>query len=153
TKLLDTDYLETASDEWFADSNDDGVGEIAVGRLPVRSPQEAVKMIAKLVNYDGSTTSNSVVLVSDANDGDNFERATARLRDLLPQDLNIAEVKRGSEDAETVKSRLLEAINKGAKLVNYTGHGSQERWRGDLFNTDDARNLTNAGNLSAFVMM
>src|SRR5262249_19101107 len=51
------------------------------------------------------------------------------------------------------KSRLLEAINKGAKLVNYSGHGSLDRWRGDLLTTDDARNLTNAGNLSAFMMM
>ncbi|GEM_PF-924656 len=153
TKLLDTDYLETASDEWFADSNDDGVGEIVVGRLPVRSLQETTKVITKLVNYDSAAVSNTAILVSDANDGYNFERASARLRELLPPNFTVAEVKRGSEDGDTARRRLLEAINKGAKLINYTGHGSMERWRGDLFTAADAGNLTNARNLSAFVMM
>ena len=33
TKLLDTAYMETASDDWFADFNGDGLPDMAVGRL------------------------------------------------------------------------------------------------------------------------
>ena len=41
TKLVDTKYLETASDDSLADFNDDGAPELAVGRLPVRTLDQA----------------------------------------------------------------------------------------------------------------
>src|SRR5262249_18521397 len=41
TKLIDTTYMETASDEWFTDFNNDGIADIATGRLPVRDAAEA----------------------------------------------------------------------------------------------------------------
>ena len=34
TKLVDTEFMETASDDWFADFNADGLAEMAIGRLP-----------------------------------------------------------------------------------------------------------------------
>src|SRR4029079_12193676 len=37
TRLIDTASMETASDDWFVDSDLDGVPEIAIGRLPVRT--------------------------------------------------------------------------------------------------------------------
>ena len=37
TKLVDTVFLETASDDWFVDADGDGLPAIAVGRLPVRT--------------------------------------------------------------------------------------------------------------------
>ena len=41
TKLLDTAYMETASDDWFVDFNGDGLPDMAVGRLPVQTAEEA----------------------------------------------------------------------------------------------------------------
>ena len=40
TKLVDMSQieLETASDDWFVDANEDGLPEFAIGRLPVRTP-------------------------------------------------------------------------------------------------------------------
>ncbi|HEX9918229.1 MAG TPA: C25 family cysteine peptidase, partial [Pyrinomonadaceae bacterium] len=37
TKLIDTINMETASDDWLADFDDDGMAEMFVGRLPVRT--------------------------------------------------------------------------------------------------------------------
>ncbi len=34
-ELVGTTQMETASDDWFVDLNDDGIPEMAVGRLPV----------------------------------------------------------------------------------------------------------------------
>ncbi|MBK6749557.1 MAG: hypothetical protein IPG67_05985 [Acidobacteria bacterium] len=34
TRLVDTLSMETASDEWFGDLNNDSVAEMAIGRLP-----------------------------------------------------------------------------------------------------------------------
>jgi len=48
--LIDTQYLETASDDWFVDSNDDGLPEMAIGRLPVRTLEEAKILVSKTLN-------------------------------------------------------------------------------------------------------
>ena len=37
TKLIDTQQMETASDDWFVDWNSDGIPDIAIGRLSVRT--------------------------------------------------------------------------------------------------------------------
>ena len=41
TKLIDTQQMETASDDWFVDWNSDAIPDIAIGRLPVRTASEA----------------------------------------------------------------------------------------------------------------
>ena len=46
TKLIDTEFMETASDDWFADFDNDGLAEMATGRLPVRTAAEAAAMVA-----------------------------------------------------------------------------------------------------------
>jgi Peptidase family C25 len=53
----------------------------------------------------------------------------------------------------TAKSRLIEAIGRGQKVVNYTGHGSVNLWRGNLLTNEDALSLTNGERLPVFVMM
>ena len=54
TKLVETAVLETASDDWFADFDDDGLAEMALGRIPVRTAREAATLIAKIVGLQSS---------------------------------------------------------------------------------------------------
>ena len=60
--LIDTQFGETASDDWFADFNDDGLAEMMIGRLPARTAHETAAMAGKLISYDGSTPSLDVLL-------------------------------------------------------------------------------------------
>jgi hypothetical protein len=157
TKLIDTSYLETASDDWFADFDDDGLAEMYIGRLPVRSPAEAAVLVSKIVNYDSANfkvpiPKRSVLLVADTNDGFNFELASEQLRALVPAGTNVQEIFRGRLGDAAAKQQLLDAINAGQSIVNYTGHGSINMWR-DLFNLDDALSLTNERRLPLFVSM
>jgi hypothetical protein len=62
-------------------------------------------------------------------------------------------VKRGQMGDERAKAALLEAINRGQKLVGYSGHGSSNVWRGNLLTADDAKAMQNRSRLSLFVMM
>jgi len=153
TKLLDTQLMETASDVWLADFNGDGVEELALGRLPVRTTQEAAAMINKIVSYDRAPGSESMLLVADRTDGYDFESNNAVLRSLIPADLKVVEIDRGSLDDATAKSQLLEAVNRGQKIVNYTGHGSVDNWKGQLLTNEDALGLTNGNGLSLFITM
>jgi len=98
TRLIDTQYLETASDDWLADFGSTGIAEIALGRLPVRTAQEATAMINKIVAYDSAARSESVLLVADRNEGFNFESTNTLLRNLIPADLKVEEVDRNGLD-------------------------------------------------------
>ncbi|HXI90164.1 MAG TPA: C25 family cysteine peptidase [Blastocatellia bacterium] len=51
------------------------------------------------------------------------------------------------------KTALIDAINRGQKIVNYTGHGNVNQWRTDLLTNADAGLLTNQNHLAVFMMM
>ncbi len=43
---------EIATDNWYADLDDDGVPDLAIGRLPADSPQDLSVMVAKILAYE-----------------------------------------------------------------------------------------------------
>ncbi len=43
---------EIATDNWYADLDDDGVPEVTIGRLPADSPQDLAVMVAKILAYE-----------------------------------------------------------------------------------------------------
>jgi hypothetical protein len=152
TRLLDTQFMETASDGWLADFDGDDVEDLAIGRLPVRSVQEATAMIGKIISYDSAPRSESALLVFDANDGFDFQTPNQSLRGLIPSDVKVSEIDRVEGDA-TLKQRFIESVNNGQMIVNYSGHGSSNNWRGDFLTNEDALALENSGRLSLFVTM
>ena len=157
TKLVETQYQETASDDWFVDLNGDGLPEMAIGRLPVQTQEEAAAIVSKIVGYEKSKRRNEALLVADrADDSDDFsfESASEELRALLPAYLMVRKIFREqfSSDAQA-KAMLLSSINQGALLVNSIGHGSVEGWRGSLLTLEDAESLINGLKLPFFVNM
>jgi hypothetical protein len=157
TKLIDTVYMETASDDWFVDLNSDGLPEMAIGRLPVQTAEEAAIIVSKIVGYEKSSKKNEALLVADKSDQQddfNFEGASEEVRALLPAYLTVRKIFRGdfSSDAQA-KAELLQGINQGALLVNFIGHGSVESWRGSLLTLEDAESLINGLKLPFFVNM
>jgi hypothetical protein len=150
TKLVDTVYLETASDDWLADFDDDGMADMALGRLPVRTAEEASRVIAKIVSAD-SARPEGIALVADSTDSIDFESLTDELRRLIPDGVRVDEIYRGRMDAAAAKSQLLASLNRGPKIVNYSGHGNVDQWRGNLLTNDDADSLTNGDSLSLFL--
>jgi hypothetical protein len=151
THLIDTSILETASDDWFADFDDDGLAELAVGRLPARTADEASVMVAKLISYDQIKSSEEALVVADRDDGFGFEAESRSIEPLLAG-LRVNEIFRSRMDDGTARERVLAAINRGQKVVNYSGHGSAGSWRGDLLTVNDALGLENSS-LSVFTMM
>jgi len=75
------------------------------------------------------------------------------LWELIPPTVPVEEIDRGHMDGTAVKSQLLASLNHGPALVNYTGHGSVDLWRGNLLTADDAAQLSNSERLSVFITM
>jgi hypothetical protein len=154
TRLVDATFLETASDDALADFTGDGLADLAVGRLPVKTFAEAEKVIAKITGYQPGQPAYNALLVSDRKEGYDFEAASNQVRGLLPQDLGVTFVNRRDNSAEQVRSEIINGINAGPLLVNYAGHGSSDVWTGaGILNSTDALGLTNGNRLPLFIIM
>ena len=153
TKIVDTTALETASDDWLADFDGDWLANMAMGRLPVRTQQEANVVVAKIISYDQAAPAEGVLLVTDANDGNDFESINSRLKALIPARVRVQEFMRGGSSRLSTKIDLLESLNRGAKIVNYYGHGTLDQWSGDYLSSVDAMGLTNRDRLAVFFTM
>lgn len=156
SKLVDAGAMETASDDWFADFDGDGVADMAVGRLPVRTQAEAATVVGKILGRTFDSSQTSALMVADRNgsDGYSFEAATDGVQSLLPPGASVSRVNRGAQDAATVRGQIVAGVNSGPLVVNWMGHGSIDVWTGDgLLRGSDAPSLTNGSRLPLFVMM
>ena len=153
-KLVDTTYTETSSDDALTDFNNDGLAEIPIGRLPVRSGAEVTHLLSKVSAFEqtvGQAFNRGALCASDQPDGFDFAGLCGRILDELPANINKTYVNRLDPDAHTV---LLNNLNSGKFLANYSGHGHTSIWAsGSFFNSTDALNLTNGNNLTVFTML
>jgi hypothetical protein len=159
TKLIDTVFMETGSDDTLTDFDGDGIPEIPVGRLPVRTVAEANLILSKIVNFSPSNVPQSALLVADAQGSYffNFEQANEQLIPLLPANMqaSVQRVYRAQQPSDAAaRASIISKINSGAALVNYSGHGNVNAWTGaPIFSTADAMALTNGNKLSVVVVM
>jgi len=158
TRIIETQAFKTASDDWFSDFQQTGFATIPTGRLPVRTAADAALLVAKIVNYESGTSAGSwnqqAVLIADQNAGVNFTNEAAFAGTELPASLQGTKILADGLDVDTARQQILNAINSGALLVNYTGHGAEEQWSfSDLFDNSTAAGLTNGDRLPVFLLM
>ncbi|HKB65145.1 MAG TPA: C25 family cysteine peptidase [Pyrinomonadaceae bacterium] len=167
TKLVDATFSETASDDWVADfhggPNDspDGIADIPVGRLPLRSVADANLVVSKIVNFAPQPQPQSAMLVADEDEFNAFGFATTNdvFQSLLPasmtvQRLNRAPQPQGVPSQALTKADIVNGFNAGPALVSYSGHGNVDFWTGALlFTSADATALTNGTNKLSFVVV
>jgi hypothetical protein len=143
-KLVDTSLLETASDDWFADFNNDAIPEMAIGRIPAETVADATIVVNRLIAYDqsgsGGWKNQALLVAGQDQSGDNFEGFTATVAALLPVSVTATQILAGSD--VNAHSDLLAQLDAGQALVNYVGHGSDDVWLG-LLDDADATALTN----------
>jgi hypothetical protein len=154
TKLVDATYNETASDDWLTDFDNDGIADIPVGRIPVRTPAEADIVISKIVNFSPSSVPQTALLVADDQGSYyfNFEAANDEVQALLPSSMNVVRInKRTDPNAHT---NIVNNLNQGVALLNYSGHGNVNTWTSaNIFTTPDAFGSTNHSKLPLVLVM
>ena len=151
--------LETASDDWFVDGNSDGVPDLAIGRLPVRTPVQASAIVGKIISYDAEaagTWAKGVALVTDTDDPTvRFRASSAALATRVPASFQINRLDRDVLGAPALRNGLFGLVNQGQLIVNYLGHGSTYIWgqSGELLGTADMpANWTPTGSRLPFVV-
>ncbi len=159
TEMINTAELKTASDDWFSDFTGTGVAQIATGRLPVRTQEDAQAVVSKIVGYETSTQTDGwqkqVMLVANGSDeAADFIAQAATIQTLLPGSLAVTQVLTDRVSSSTARQQIVDAIDEGKLLVNYNGHGSVEVWSdSSLFDNAAAGSLRNGSKLPVFLMM
>jgi hypothetical protein len=155
SKLVDTLFTETSSDDWLADFNGDAVPDMALGRLPARTTAELDKMVSKIVAYDPATINKRALFVADTNVGTpplllfDFEGDNRNIAALLPSDITIEYVDKGSKPIADVRTELFNGFAVGPLIVNYAGHGTVDAWTGSSLFTDNDAFLLGNGNINS----
>ena len=158
TRIIETGAFKTASDDWLTDFQETGFATIPTGRIPARTPAEAALVVSKIVNYEqggsaGSWTHQALV-IADQNIGVDFSNEAELANALLPPSVVTTTILADGQAPNVVSQQILDAVNSGALLVNYTGHGSEEQWSfADLLDDTSAGALTNGGRLPVFLLM
>ena len=157
TRFVPTIFTETGSDESLADFNDDGLAEMAVGRIPARLPGSVTNALAKVTNWETNLLSNPLgrgaLFAYDLPDGFDFQGMSEGLRDQLqlPVGVTATMVSRGEPNAN---SNLLAAMNTGKYIINYSGHGAAVTWgESGFFSGIHLPSLTNHNNESIYTML
>ncbi len=136
-----------ASDNAFVDlTGDDGVPEIAIGRIPATSAAELRAYIDKIIAYEdrslsgGEGWADRAVLLADAFDqGMDFATASQGIEPILPTYYQSLPISLDSNPLGTARDQLFQAWNDGLGMVHYTGHGGLDRLSGiGLLTTPDA---------------
>ena len=137
---VQTSVLEAASDSWFVGAPE--AQAVSVGRLPVRSVADAQAVVAKILARQEATVRSPWLLVSDARGTSDFPEMTDDLRAMLPDapatlvTRQLDQHQQGALDA-VAHQQVLDAVRAGPAFVNYTGHGTEGFWSGDLHTVDD----------------
>jgi uncharacterized repeat protein (TIGR01451 family) len=151
TRILPTVYMKASSDDWLADFDGDGVPNLYLGRLSVRTVEEAQAIVDKIVSYS-PPASKRVLVVVDQNDRTfSFSNAAIGVRNLIPSTYAV-------ENFDVVstanKPDLISALNRGPSIVNYIGHGSIEGWSNTaVLMSGDTPSLSGSGSTPFYVMM
>lgn len=153
------------TDDYFGFLDDNSGSRIAadklrvsVGRLPVKSEQEAKDVVSKLQNYVANTDKgpwkNQVCVVADdENNGIHmqqaedicsiFENSDAHcFINKIYTDAYTAEITSTGRTYPTAKKKLFQVLDDGVLVVDYIGHGSTVAWTHEnLLNITDIQSM------------
>ena len=149
TRLIQTRYLVTASDDALVSFGGGEVPDLAIGRLPVSTPEEMDAVVAKILQRRLPGPEDELLLVSDRDGTIQFSSASAEVRSALPG-WKTRVLVRGVDDAVT-HTELLDALRASPVAVDYQGHGAEDFWAGRILASTDAEALVGSGRTSLVV--
>ena len=163
TYLLWTPVMgETGSDNWFVllDGEGDRLADMFIGRIPVRTPEDARTVVNKTIMYEltprrqAGNWSKRAIFVAD-DDMSIFENSSDELTNLLPAKFDALKLYINSyDDPQDLTQDLINEVNEGALILNYVGHGGIDLWASEeILNVQDVSLFNNADRLPLTVSM
>ena len=168
TKIINTIYNEVPADDLLADFNGDGLADMAIGRIPVRTASSITTIFNKTTTFETpamQSMGRGVLFAYDVPSGYQFGVMSEDLANQLPVSVPKIFIPRGSQsdpmtEDPQARTNLLNSINvsNGKYIVNFSGHGSQSTWTTLTFFSSHPSNnsvvlLTNSNGPAIFTML
>lgn len=142
--------------------------DIAIGRLPARSIDEATIMVDKIIAYhlpaNRGGWQNNIVFVADDGDNNLHLNDAELMVSAVNQADSVLNVKKIYLDAYKIQNNssgatypdannaIVNTLNNGSLILNYTGHGSSQILAEEkVFTQDEIKRLNNNTKLPLFV--
>ncbi len=121
------------ADSVYADVDDDGRADLAVGRFPVRSSAELDSIIAKTLAYAQANHAGKLLRLTDRNDGNiNFSALANPLVNALggwsASTISLQSYPTGVAGVQQARDAMVTAVNSGQSLLAYFGHSAPNGW-------------------------
>ena len=143
-------FLEDGEGSWSEAPAQHHTLDVGVGRLPVRTAEEAANVVEKIIDYDrnkrtlGAWRKKIVFVADDGNSEDGFtnlhQYQADQLANMIEEDFGAFDTrrifmgsykKRVQPNGETVADMaddIRRSFDQGALIINFTGHGSELVW-------------------------
>lgn len=142
-----------ASDTRFADRDNDGIPEIALGRIPVSSAAELMDYVEKL-ETNRRDAGAPMVFSADAVDRSADFRAASREAEAPMGGRAATRIYVDEQGYPGARAALLNAWRSGTPLVSWVGHGGLDQLASaGVLTAGDAPSLTSDGPLPVLVAM
>ncbi len=151
----DVDYSYVAGNDHYPD--------LFVGRFSAETEAQVITQVTRVLNYEQTPISDPdwysqiIGVASNQGPGDDNEYDYEHLRNINDDLLNFTytnayefyDGSQGGNDAtgNPTSSMVNDAINSGATIINYIGHGSNTSWSTSGFSNNNVNTLTNNGKL------
>jgi len=142
--------------------------DIAIGRIPVATLEEAEKVVDKIIHYDESASlgewRNNITFIADDEDGnlhlDDAQIHVANVEENNPV-YNIDKIyldaypqisTAGGNLYPDVNTAINNKIFSGTFIMNYVGHGGESGWAHErILKTEDIRSWSNLNQMPLFI--
>lgn len=136
-------FMEEGEGDWFESPAQNHTLDLGVGRLPVKTIEEAKAVVDKLIEYDTQAAGawqNEILFVADDGDFNIHHSQADQLATYVEQTYpamstrrffvdSFEQISRPSGQTSPAAAKALDlAIRKGSLIVNFTGHGSERVW-------------------------
>ena len=145
----DSQFGRVPSENAYADINGDGIPDVAIGRLPVETTDEAEMLADKIAHQETilrSAGNAELIALDIQGPGDiSFQGEAAQILGELPpgSQVSYADVGQGIDQA---RANLLAGLADGPVATHYFGHGGQEIWSNEeLLTKSDIEGLPQNG--------
>jgi hypothetical protein len=167
---LGTSYVSDDYFGWLDDkgNNENALLDIGIGRLPVKNADEAEVVVRKIIRYTSLDAlgdwRNDICFIGDDEDGNEHMKNANNLSGIVANNKKSMNIKKIFLDAYPQKTTtsgqaypdvnvaINNQVNKGALIVNYTGHGNEKQLAHEVvINSNSIKSWANKNTLPLFI--
>ena len=134
-----------ASDALLGDLDDDGLADVAIGRIPAQTFEEAIAAFQALQAYESLEPDDfglAALMISGVNRGADFTSGMEELAGMFPPTLETRWISVDALGIDEARAELALDVQRAPLWMHYLGHGGLDRFDdGGVLTSEDASTL------------